>query len=69
MDQYTAGLVHMLSHSGKIKYMKPSEFIAAVNGIYAKSLLAGVRRVGLDILFQNNNKGEENVTDFKSDAG
>jgi hypothetical protein len=50
--------------------MPYSDFKDAVTSIYAKSILKGVRRIGLEALFcQNKEKGEKNVTDIKSNAG
>lgn len=64
-------MVDALSMTGTLIYMNEKDFYDAANGIYAKSLLKGIRRVGLDILFCKNkkDKGEQHVTDFKSDAG
>lgn len=70
MDTYTSQLVTALSYSGKINYMKSDDFMRAADAIYAKSILKGIRRIGLDLLFcQNKPEGEKNVTDIKSDAG
>jgi hypothetical protein len=62
--------IDTISYSSEIIYMQEKEFECALKATYAKALLRGVRRIGLDTLFcTNKTKGEKNVTDFKSDAG
>jgi len=65
-----ADFINTISYSSEIIYMQEKEFECALKATYAKALLRGVRRIGLDTLFcTNKTKGEKNVTDFKSDAG
>jgi len=65
-----ADFINTISYTSKIIYMQEKEFECALKATYAKALLRGVRRIGLDTLFcTNKTKGEKNVTDFKSDAG
>ena len=53
-----------------IKYLEKDDFYRAANAIYAKALLRGIHRVGLETLFcQNKPKGEKNVVNVKSNAG
>ena len=63
-------LFESLSYSADIKYLEKDDFYRAANAVYAKALLRGIRRIGLETLFcQNKPKGEKNVVNVKSNAG
>jgi len=45
-------LIEALGHSSELKYMVEKEFDDLLNSAYSRSLIQGVRRVGLDRFFK-----------------
>ena len=52
MQSSTRNLIDALGHSSELNYMADKEFDCTLDSIYSKSLIHGVRRVGLDRFFK-----------------
>jgi hypothetical protein len=67
---YASGdFLNKLKHCGTFNYLPEDEFKHYLDIAYSRALLTGIRRVGLDKLFNCDSKEIENVTDRKSNAG
>jgi hypothetical protein len=58
---------HQLAHCAQLKFLPAPEFEYELKRVYAKALFAGLKRIGLNKLY-NLNKEPENVTDKKSNG-
>lgn len=69
MHTDTKTLVEALGHSSELKYMGEMDFDYALNSTYSRSLIRGVRRVGLDRFFKvkETKKGSKHAKNIFND--